>query len=282
MNESQQPSEGFDVAAGLAALYRRAPLIIACVAIAAAAAFTLSRAQAKTYEASASLAFSENPLSQQIAGLPPTGNAVSALEQQASDVEIVKLGDMAARTAHLLGGGLTAQTVAKDVSVSGQGESGVVTVSVRAGSPALAAAIANTYTRQFVSEQTALNRSYYTSALALVHRQLAALSPAQRVGQDGLALQDRAQTLTLLSELQYGNVTLAAQALPPSAPAAPRTARNVLIGALLGLVLAIGVVFVIEQLDRRVKRPAELADIYRAPVLGRRAREPRALGGPRR
>lgn len=268
MNEPQQPSEGFDLAAALAALQRRALLIIACVALAGLAAFALSRAQSKTYQASATLAFSENPLSQQIAGLPPTGNAVSALEQQASNVEIVKLGDTAARTAQLLGAGLTAQSVAADLSVSGQGESGVVTVTARAGSPTLAAAIANTYTRQFVSEQSALNRGYYTSALALVRRQLAALSPGQRVGQDGLALQDRVQTLTLLSELQYGNVTLAAQALPPSAPAAPRTARNVLIGMLLGLLLAIGVVFVLEQLDGRVKRPGDLAEIYGAPLLG--------------
>ena len=268
MNESRKPSEGFDVAHAFTALYRRAPLIIACVAIAALAAFALSRMQSKTYQASASLAFSENPLSQQIAGLPPSGSASSALVQQASNVELVKLGDMAQRTAQLLGHGLSAQAIATKVSVSGQGESGVVAVTARAGSPALAAAIANTYTQQFVNEQAGANGRYFASALALVRRELGGLSPAQRVGPDGLALQDRVQTLRLLSELQYGNVTLAAQAVTPSAATSPRTTRNVLIGALLGLILAIGVVFVLEQLDIRVKRAAELEDIYDAPLLG--------------
>jgi Mrp family chromosome partitioning ATPase len=280
VNESRQPSEGFDVAHAFAALWRRAPLIIACVAIAALAAFALSRAQPKAYQATASLAFSENPLSQQIAGLPTSANAVSALEQQASDVELVKLGDMAQRTAQLLGHGLSAQSIARGVSVSGQGESGVVAVTARAGSPMLAAAIANTYTQQFVAEQAGANRRYYASALALVRRELRMLSPAQRVGPDGLGLQDRVQTLTLLSELQYGNVTLAAAAVPPTGAASPRTSRNLLIGALLGLLFAVGVVFVLEQLDARIKRAAELEGIYEAPLLGSVPQSPALAAGP--
>lgn len=274
MSQSENAPEGFDVVRAFAALYRRAPLILTCATLAALAAFALSRTEQKTYQATASLGFSENPLSQQIAGLPTTSNPSSALVQQASNVELVRLGETAESTAKTLGGGLTPSAVADDVSVSGLGESGIVAVTAHAGSPALAAAIANTYVQQFVSAQTSINRHYYASALALVRRQLRGLSPAQRVGQDGLALQNRAQTLTLLSQLRYGNVTVAGQATPPSAPSSPRTSRNVLIGAALGLLLGIAAVFVLEQLDPRVKRAREIEEIFGAPLLGSVAASP--------
>src|SRR5476649_2617725 len=62
-------------------------------------------------------------------------------------------GDMAAKTAALLGQGLTEEAVSASLSVSAQSESNIVNVAATATSPALAANIANTYTNQFVSEQ---------------------------------------------------------------------------------------------------------------------------------
>ena len=175
---------------------------------------------------------------------------------------------MAARTAALLGGGLTAERVAASVSVAGRGESNVVEVGVQASSPVLAARIANTYVRQFVREQQASNRVYYRSALALVRRQLAALSPKQRVGPDGLALQDRAQTLGLLEELDYGNVQVAQEAVVPVSPSSPKTSKDTLLGGLLGLLIGVALAFGVERMDRRVRTPGELERIYGLPLLG--------------
>jgi capsular polysaccharide biosynthesis protein len=91
-------------------------------------------------------------------------------------LKLVQLGDMAAKTASLLGQGLTKEKVSADLSVSAQGESNIVNVAATATSPALAAGIANTYTEQFVTEQQNSNHAYYAFALALVNKQLAALS----------------------------------------------------------------------------------------------------------
>jgi capsular exopolysaccharide synthesis family protein len=188
--------------------------------------------------------------------------------QQASNVELVKGGDTAAKTARLLGDGLTAEQVAGSLGVKGQGESSVVDVSAAATSPVLAAAIANTYSRQFVNEQQSANRQYFKSALALVNKQLAALSPKQRVGPDGVELQDRAQTLGLLAELDYGNIQVAQEALAPTSPSSPKTKSNTILGAVLGLLLGLGVALLLERLDNRIRRPEDLETIYRLPVLG--------------
>jgi succinoglycan biosynthesis transport protein ExoP len=264
----QQDSEGLNFEQALGALRRRAPLILLCFVVAAAAAFGFSKHQTKKYTATASLVFSNNSLSQQIAGLSPGSSSNNSLAQQASNLELVRGGDTAAKTASLLGHGLTDEKVAGSLSIGGVGESSIVDVSATTTSPALAAAIANTYARQFVKEQQRANRQYFKSALALVHKQLAELPRAQRLGADGVELQDHAQTLTLLAGLNYNNVQVAQEALPPTSPTSPKTSRNTLLGGVLGLLIGLGLVFVLERLDRRVRGPEDLEAIYRLPMLG--------------
>jgi len=254
-------------------LRRRAPLIVLCVVLVAAAAYGFSKHETKKYTATASLAFSTNSLSQQIAGLPTSGGGSSSsssslLAEQDSSIELVRLGDMAAKTASLLDHGLTEEKVAESLSISAQGVSSIINVSATTTSPKLSAAIANTYTSQFVKEQQSANRHYFTSALSLVHKQLGALSPKQRIGTDGLQLQNRAQTLSLLAELNYGNVQIAQEALAPTSPSSPKTSRNTALGVFLGLLMGFGLAFVLERLDRRIRRPEELEAIYRLPPLG--------------
>jgi capsular exopolysaccharide synthesis family protein len=263
-----QDSEGLDLAQTLGALRRRAPLILLCLVLAAGAALGFSEHETKKYTATASLSFSNNQLSQQIAGVSAGSASNNVLVQQANNRELVRLGDMAAKTAAQLGHGLTAQKVTAGLSISGEGESNVVNVSSETSSPTLSAAIANTYAKQFVAEQQSNNSNYYKSALALVRKQLAALTPRQRVGADGLQLQNRLQTLNLLTALDYGNVLVAQEALAPSSPTSPKTSRNTLLGGVLGLLIGLGLAFVLERLDRRIKDPEDLHAVYRLPVLG--------------
>jgi len=275
----QQDSDALDFAQALRVIRRRALLVLFCAIVVAAAAFGFSKLQTKEYTATASLIFRNTPLSQQVAGISPTGTT-SQLAQQTSNVELVGLGDMAALTARRLG--LSEAEVREAVSVHGQGESNVASVSATAKSPQLAAEVATIYARQFVREQQQVNRRFFASALALVRRQLAELPAGQRFGPVAVPLQNRAQALELLEGLKYDNVQVAQRALVPTSPSTPKTARNTVLGLLLGLLLGIGLAFVLERLerDRRLREPEDLEATYRLGLLGGIPASPRLARTP--
>jgi len=258
---------GLSIEQVLGILRRRVGWILLCLVLAAVAAYGFSKHQTKKYTATASLVFNNSQSNQEAAGL----QAVASNNQQAlqsTNLKLVQLGNMAAKTAARLGEGLTEGKVRAGLSVSAQGESNVVDVSATASSPVLAAAIANTYTKQFVTEQQNANHAYYAGALKLVEKQLKALTPKQKLSPSAVALAGRAQSLGVLAELHNGNVEIAQAATPPTSPSSPKVSRNTVLGAVLGLLLGLGIAFLLERFDRRIREPKDLEKVYGLPLLG--------------
>jgi tyrosine-protein kinase len=251
----------------LTILRRRGLLIALCIIVVGAGAFFYSRQQTKQYTATASLVFNGNQVSQEVAGLQAVATSDPATQQN-TNLQLLTLGPMAAQTAQSIGGRLTASEVKGSTAVSAQGQSNVVKVGATWTSPEMAARIANTYATQFVADQLAASQGYFAAALALVQKQLIGLSPQQRVAPQGLALQDRAQSLGILSHLQASNVQVAQAANVPTSPSSPNVLRDTTLGLVLGLMLGLGLAFLLERLDRRIREPRDFERIYRLPLLG--------------
>jgi capsular exopolysaccharide synthesis family protein len=236
--------------------------------LAAGAAFALSKLATKQYTATASLVFrSSAQVSQQIVGLQPTVTNDSDSEQ-ATNVQLVQLGRTAARTASLLDQGLTKTEVEDSLDIEAVSTTDVVDVSATSTSPQLAAAIANTYSNEFVKRQQKSNRRQFRTALVLVNKQLAALSPQQKSSQVGRTLEDRARSLAILARINSGDVHVVQAATVPTSPSSPKVARNTIIGAVLGLAIGLGVALLIQRFDRRLRDRDELQESFGLPLLG--------------
>lgn len=251
----------------LAIFRRRAPIILLCICVAVGATLVYSFTARKQYTATAALVFNNSSLNQQVAGLPTSSNS-NPLSQQDTNVQLLSLGDMARKTAERVGHGLTPSEVFNSMAFSPSGDTTVVNVASTLASPTLAAHVANTYSRIFVTEQENAGHQYYRSALRTIERQIARLSPGQAKGVQGLDLQNRAQSLATLAQVRTGAVSIAQSAKVPTAPSSPDTKRNAIIAAFLGLLLGVGLAFLVERLDQNIRDPSELERAYGLPLLG--------------
>ena len=75
-------------------------------------------------------------------------------------------------------------------------------------------------------------------------------------------------TSSLQSVVDQTNVSVVDSALPPGRPSGPRAGRNLVLGVLAGLVLGIGLVVLLELLDRRVRSRYDIIRDLELPLLG--------------
>ena len=252
----------------LTAIRRRMGIVLLCIVALPAATLALSFSEQKEYSATASLLFRDPQFDQKLFGAGVVAASTDPNREAATNVQLVSLEVVAARTAQAFRGDLTPDDVKSRVAVSPAGQSDVVTVTATDHDPDVAAKLANTFATEFISFRRDADRSKISSAQKLVQAQLAKMPAAERNGPQGTALRQRSEQLQILAALQTGNAELVQTANPPSSPSSPKPVRNGAIGLLLGLLLGPALAMLLERLDRRLKDPNEISDAFDRPILG--------------
>jgi len=242
--------------------------------IVASAAVGLSLLQEKKYSASASILFRSQNLAQEL----PGGTAPSFDQQAlaATNLELASLGQVAARTAQKLGPNFTQREISDGVDVAAKGESNVIDVTATWPSPRTASRVATTFAQQFVIFQASAERARIRAAqkglLVTLQRERQSVAPSEAQIN---TIQANFDALQVLKSVDSGQAQLIQRAEVPTSPSSPKPVRNGLIGVFAGLLLGIGLVAALEQLDRRVRSSTEFEEILGAPLL---AQIPESLG----
>jgi non-specific protein-tyrosine kinase len=211
-----------------------------------------------------------------------------------------------------LGLALTAEDLAKKVRVELVRDTQLIKVHVEYADPVWAAAIAHAIPEVFRALNQAQQASRFAESkqslqaeidaldqqLADLQAQLARLAEASgaeaQAGRDRLqeelaqlrqtraSLVQSYENLRLAEAQSISNVVLVEDAGVPRRPIRPRTLQNTALAAVVGLMLAVGVAFLVEYLDDTLKSPAQVTEVLGLPVIGVLARQKAKdlAGGP--
>lgn len=245
---------------------RRKWVLIQVVVLVPLLAVFLSLRQQKLYEATADVLVGQQNLAAGIVGAPSFYTDDRLLQTQAEVARspiVIRNTVRAARDSRLSPGAfLGASRVAPKPNVN------ILQFSVTDESQERAARLANTYARQYMQRQLTLEALALQEARAEVTKQLGALRKARRSrSPEYLALLDRQEQLKTAQALR-NNLTI----IHPAGGAVriqPRPLRNGVLGGILGLVLGLGLIFLWEALDTRIRHADEVTRRLGLPLLAR-------------
>ncbi len=150
------------------------------------------------------------------------------------------------------------------ISVTPSSDSDFLTITATTPSPKEAAAVANGFANAFVAVTTAQTRAIVTAAEQSIEEQLATTpDTAANAGVRDILAQ---QLQTLRLSATSGGVESIDHAPVPTVSSGSSPTQNAIFAAILGLVLACGLVLAIDRFSRRLRHPMVEAE-YGLPLL---------------
>jgi succinoglycan biosynthesis transport protein ExoP len=263
----------------VAIVRRRKWIILLPLLLAPAMAVLLSSREQSLYQASAEIYVKRADIAAAVAGVTdPTlqVDPVRFLKTQASVAGDPKLAQRVVAVARVRG--MSAGGLLGSSSVTPNPDADLLDIAVTNGNPEAAVRLANVYANEFTKYRTELDTARINDALEGVKARIKSLR-AHGVSIDSpsyATLLDNQTRLETVGKLLADN-TYVLRPADGAGKISPRPRRNGILGFLLGGILGIGLAFVAEALDKRVRSEGELADTLGLPLLGRVPRPARRL-----
>ena len=262
----------------LRVLRRRKWLFLQAVVLVPAVAVVVSLRQQELYRSSAEVLLSSQNLAASLTGIQDLTFAQGAERVAQTQADLARVPEVAGRV--LEATGLTDRTPADFLEaseVSAKVNADLLVFQVTDPSPSLAARLTTEYARQYTIYRRELDTTALTRARGEVEDQLARLeAEGDRKSPLYAALAEKEQQLRTLEVLQTSNAFLVRPA-GAAEKVQPKPVRNGGLGLLLGLVLGLGLAFLRETLDTRVRSAEEIEERLGLPLLARLPEPPRNL-----
>jgi polysaccharide biosynthesis transport protein len=262
----------------LRVLRRGAWLVVLATALLATAAVLLSLRQQRLYQASADVFLTSQDIAASLANVQlPYVDPVREAANQADLAQTPAVAARAARLAHIPG--LTGPEIAGSVAVTTAASSDLLTFSSTRGDPKQAALLANVYARAYTAYRRELDTASLVRARHQVEQRMAELVQSASRGSAIYAdLAAKDQQLRTLEVLQGSNALLVRPA-DGAVQTQPKPTRNGVLGGVLGFMLGLGLAFLADALNTRVRSPAEIEERLALPLLARLPEPTRKLRG---
>lgn len=251
----------------MTALFDRRWLIFGLLAAGVCAGLTLSFAQGREYVSSATL----------LVGLSAGGGGSTAASGSLdTERRIARLPDVARRSTAGLGGlGLTPDEVRERTTVSESGGKALV-IDGRGDSPQQAQRIASAYANAYLAFVREVESRRVGDVIETLESELASI-PATRDAERAELGRRIAALREARAQAGRGAALVGRPALP-SAAQSRDVGRNVALAAGISLLIGLLLAVLLGRVDRRVRRPEDLEELYGVPLLARVPRSPELAG----
>ena len=254
----------------LRVLRRRKLVLLPTIFLVPLAALAFSLLQEKRYEASADVLLSRQNLATSLTGTPDPNAYQQADRLAQTQAELARTPVVAERVLRMERvSDRTPQDFLGTSSVVPKANADLLEFRVTDADPKLAMRLATEYAKQFSLYRAQLDMTAITDAREEVRARIRELRDAGGAGSPLYKrLRRKEQQLTTMEALQTSNA-LVVRPADTVVQVQPRPVRDALLGLALGLMLGIGLVFLREALDTRVRSAEEISERLGLPLLAR-------------
>jgi polysaccharide biosynthesis transport protein len=258
-------------------LKRRKWILLPAAIVAPVVAVVLSSREPILYEASAQVLIDRQDLPASLTNVsdPSQIDPTRLLTTQA---ELARVPVIAQRAVHAAGlSDRSGSDLLGASRVSSVSDSDILTFTVDDASKPIAVELATQYARQFTVYKRELDARALEAARASVRRRLDELESAGQTHSPLYAsLVEKADQLATVEALSTSRAVLVRPATG-AARLAPHIVRNAVLALLLGVITSVGLAFLADALDSRVRSADDIGHYLRLPLLGRLPKPPREL-----
>jgi succinoglycan biosynthesis transport protein ExoP len=260
----------------LRVLRRGAWLVILCTAITLAGAVWLSLQQQRLYQASADVFLNSQNLASILSNVPlPYADPVRGATTQADLARTPDVTDVALKRAGFPD--RDPESLLSSSSVTAAPNADKLTFSVTDPDPEDAARLATAYARAYTEYRRELDTQWVVGLREELTKRLEEFrTPGQRRTTAYTNLVEQSQNLRTMERL-LGQNALLVRSASGAVQTQPKPVRNGLLGGIFGLLLGIGLAFVADALNTRVRTAAEVEEQLELPLLGRLPEPPRKV-----
>ena len=252
-----------DVVDYLRPLWSRKWVVLAIVAIATAATYAYFDHQPKEYGATARIYLSGSLADDPLAD--PTAVAAEPRDDRnvQNQASLLHTRTVAERVASDLKTNANPGALLSAVDIEPVQGSDIIRITAKAAAPNDAARLANGFAQAYVELKDARFKAQVRRDLAAAQQQRERAT--RRSDRNALDVQIR--RLQLLQATGSGKEEQLDLAVPSDVPVTPKPKRNAAFAFALSLLFAAIAAYVLERVDRRIRRPDEVQELYLAPVL---------------
>lgn len=192
--------------------------------------------------------------------------------------ELVVSPEVVSAVSKKLGARLKGRDPAYLVDVSVLKKTDILRVTASDPDPQLAADVANTFAAEYINWRRNVDHEILQQAKAPIEAQLRTFSPEDYESVTYRVLSDKLESLKLIEAVQTGDLEVVKAAIVSAKPSSPNAVRIGTIAFIVSLIGSVGMVFVIEQLDNKVRSVDEIVAEIDKPVLAAIPRAPNFRG----